>query len=167
MTNERENKGTSKTRERENEKDRRKSTKQLKQTKRIFFGPKIRCEDGHENHSSRSSSGIMLAYEGDSKQHTRSSRPAAEATAGEAVDLDGLFTVAGAAASPGASTHGPAAEALLEGAEHGTERKIRRRFLRRRRRRRWRECSRQDRATGVPGPRNRRKTGTMGNIPPG
>ena len=37
---------------------------------------------------------------------------------GEAVDLDGLSTAAGAAVPPGASTHGPAAEAVLEGAEY-------------------------------------------------
>ena len=47
----------------------------------------------------------------------RSSRRAAETTAGEAMDLDGLSTAAGAAASPSATTHGPAAEELLEGAE--------------------------------------------------
>ena len=32
--------------------------------------------------------------------------------------VDGLFTAAGAAVPPGASTHGPAAEAVLEGAEY-------------------------------------------------
>jgi len=37
------------------------------------------------------------------------------------MDLDGLSTAAGVAASPGANKHGPAAEALLEGAENGTE----------------------------------------------
>ena len=40
---------------------------------------------------------------------------------GEAMNLDGLSTVAEAAASPGAATHGPAAEALLEGAEYDAE----------------------------------------------
>jgi len=35
--------------------------------------------------------------------------------------LDGLFTAAGAAASPGAAMYGPAAEALLEGVEYGSE----------------------------------------------
>ena len=38
----------------------------------------------------------------------------AEATAGEARDLDGLST----AAPPRATTHGPAAEALLEGTKY-------------------------------------------------
>jgi len=37
------------------------------------------------------------------------------------MDLDGLSTAAGAAVSLGATTHGPAAEALLEGAEYGAE----------------------------------------------
>ena len=65
-----------------------------------------------------SSSGSTVAHEGSSKQHARSSRPAAEATAGEAIDLDGLSTAAGAAEQPLAPpTHGPAAEALYEGAE--------------------------------------------------
>jgi len=62
-----------------------------------------------------------VAHEGNSKQHARSSRAAAEATAGEAMDLDGLPTAAGAAASPGATMHGPAVEALLEGAEYDAE----------------------------------------------
>jgi len=63
----------------------------------------------------------MAAHEGDSNQHARLLRPAAQATAGEAMDLDGLATAVGAAASPWAAMHGPAAEALLEGAEYGTE----------------------------------------------
>ena len=63
----------------------------------------------------------MVAHEGDSNQHARLSRPPAQATAGEAMDLDGLSTAAGAVASPGPTMHGPAAEALLEGAEHGAE----------------------------------------------
>ena len=37
---------------------------------------------------------------------------------GEAIDLDGLSTAAGAAAPPLAPTHGPAAETLHEGAEY-------------------------------------------------
>jgi len=37
------------------------------------------------------------------------------------MDLDGLSTAAGAAASPGVTTHGPAAEVLLEGAECDAE----------------------------------------------
>ena len=37
------------------------------------------------------------------------------------MDLDGLSTAAGAVASPGATMHGPVAEALLEGAEYGAE----------------------------------------------
>ena len=39
----------------------------------------------------------------------------------DAKDLDGLSTVTGAAAPPGASTHGPAAEAFLEGTEYDAE----------------------------------------------
>jgi len=65
--------------------------------------------------------GSNVAHEGNSKQHARSSRPAAETTAGEAMELDGLPTAAGAAASPGATKHGPAAEALLKGAEFDVE----------------------------------------------
>jgi len=42
---------------------------------------------------------------------------AAETTAGEAIDLDGISTAAGAAASPGATTHGPSVEVLCEGAQ--------------------------------------------------
>ena len=61
------------------------------------------------------------AHEGDSKQHARSFRPAAEATAGEAIDLDDLSTAAGAAPPPLAPTHGSAAETLHEGAEHDAE----------------------------------------------
>ena len=71
--------------------------------------------------SSGSSSGIMAAHEGDSNQHARLSRPPAQATAGKAMDLDGFSTAAGAVASPGATMHGPAAEALLEGAKYGAE----------------------------------------------
>ena len=63
---------------------------------------------------SKSSTGSTVAHEGDSAQHTRPSRPTAQATAGEAMDLDGITTAAGAVAPPGANTHGPAAEALLE-----------------------------------------------------
>ena len=63
----------------------------------------------------------MIAHEGDSKQHERSSRPAAEATAGEAVDPDGLSTAVGAVASPGTAMQRPAAEAHLEGAEYDAE----------------------------------------------
>ena len=37
------------------------------------------------------------------------------------MNLDGLSTAAGAAPSPGATTHGPAAEALLKGAEYDAE----------------------------------------------
>jgi len=37
------------------------------------------------------------------------------------MDLDSLPTAAGAAASPGATTHGPAAEELLEKAEYDAE----------------------------------------------
>jgi len=37
------------------------------------------------------------------------------------MDLDGLSTAAGAAASPGATTNGPTAEAFLEGAEYDAE----------------------------------------------
>ena len=77
----------------------------------------------------------------------RPPRPAnwAEATAGEAMDLDGLSTAAPAAAPPRVTTHGPAAEALLEGAECDAEmwRRLRRRRMRRR------ECGRQDQATGM------------------
>ena len=76
--------------------------------------------------SSGSNNGSTVAHEGDSKQHARSSRPEAEATAGEAMDLDGISTAAGPAAPPGATTHGPAAEALqlqtaVEGAEYDAE----------------------------------------------
>ena len=64
-----------------------------------------------------------MAHEGNSKQHARSLWPAAEATAGGRMDLDGLSAAAGAAASPGAAMYGPAAEALLEGAEYVAETK--------------------------------------------
>ena len=64
---------------------------------------------------------LTLAHEGDSKQHARSLGAAAETTAGDAMGLDGLPMAAGAAAPPLASTHGPAAEALLEGAECDAE----------------------------------------------
>ena len=37
------------------------------------------------------------------------------------MDLDGLSTAAGAVASPGTTMHGPAAEALLEGAKYDAE----------------------------------------------
>ena len=40
---------------------------------------------------------------------------------GEAIDLDGLSTAAGAAAPPLAPTHGPAAETLHEGPEYDAE----------------------------------------------
>jgi len=90
-----------------------------------------------------------VAHEGDNKQHdARSSRPAAEeAAAGEAMDLDGSSTAAGAAAPPGAPTHGPAADVALEGAEYDAETGDAARLLRQRR---WRECGRQDQASGVP-----------------
>ena len=71
--------------------------------------------------SNGGSSGYTLAHESGSKQHARSSGAAAEATAGEAMDLDGFSTAAGAAAPPLAPTHGPAAETLHEGAEYDTE----------------------------------------------
>jgi len=61
-----------------------------------------------------------VAQEGNSKLHIRSSWPAAEVTAGETVDLDGL-SAAGAAASPGAAMYGQPTEVLLEGAEYGAE----------------------------------------------
>jgi len=37
------------------------------------------------------------------------------------MDLDDLSTAAGVAEPPGATTHGPAAKALLEGAEYDAE----------------------------------------------
>ena len=40
--------------------------------------------------------------------------------AGVEAILDGFTTAAGAVAPPGATTRGPAAEALLEGAENGS-----------------------------------------------
>ena len=60
-------------------------------------------------------------HEGDSQQHARSSRPTAEATAGQAMDLDGLSTATATAAPPRAAIHGPAAEALQDGAEYDAE----------------------------------------------
>jgi len=51
----------------------------------------------------------------------RPPRPAAEATAGEAMDPDGLSTAVGAAAPPGAAMQRPAAEAHLKGAEYDAE----------------------------------------------
>jgi len=64
-----------------------------------------------------------VAHEGDSKQHTRLSRPAAEATAGEAMDLGSLSTATEAMAPSGATTHGPELETLLEGVEYDAETK--------------------------------------------
>jgi len=62
-----------------------------------------------------------VAHEGDSKKHARLSRHEAETTAGEAMDLGSLPAAAEAAASPEATTHGPAAEELLDGAEYDAE----------------------------------------------
>jgi len=77
---------------------------------------------GNESRSSSgSSSGSMAAHKGDSNQDARFSRPAAQAAAGKARDLAGLSTAAAAAAPPQATTHGPTAEALLEGEKYGAE----------------------------------------------
>jgi len=55
------------------------------------------------------------------KQQKQSSRPAAQATAGGAMDLVSLSTAAGAATSTGAAMYGPAAGELLEEAEYDAE----------------------------------------------
>ena len=81
-----------------------------------------RSESGDGTGSScGSSSGTTLAHEGISKQHARSLGAAAEAMAGEAMDLDGISTAAAAAAPPRETTHGQATEALHEGAEYEAE----------------------------------------------
>ena len=94
----------------------------------------------------------MAANEGNSNQHARLSRPTTQATAGEAIDLDGLSTAAGAAALPGVTMYGPAAEALLEGAEYGAETEgvagSSDAAAAARMRRRRRECGRQDKWIG-------------------
>ena len=65
--------------------------------------------------------GSTAAHKGGSMQHEQSSRPAAQATTGGAIDPDGFTTAVGAVEPPGATTHGPAAEALLEEAEYDAE----------------------------------------------
>jgi len=97
------------------EQGRKEETKQERKGEREGERERKRGRNGSESSSGRSSgssSGSTVAHEGDSQQHARSSRPTAEATAGEAMDLDDLSTAAAAAAPPRASTHGPAAEAV-------------------------------------------------------
>jgi len=86
-------------------------------------GTQQKCCGTSSGTSIGSSSGSTVARICDSKQHARLSRPAAQATAAGAMDLDGFTTAAEAVAPPGATTHGPAAEALLKGAEYDAETK--------------------------------------------